>query len=673
MAMPDTLLLLQNNRIFKGVSPDELKKIAPVFRKKYYPRGARICQEGEISTKFYIILSGQVRVLKKNDQGDEVELAILDQGEFFGDIPLLPSEPRLTSIEVVIDAEVFETERDQFEAAIKDNTTILYNLGKLLSTKLHVEQTEPPQKKRRVRYPIICVYGTEENIGKSIVVINLGVSLIQQTKCRVVALDMGMKKQGLAALLKIEPTRYVDTSQINQAYIEGKIVTHQSMLDVISIAPELLLEETKGRESIAKILGILKNLYDYVIIDTSSRLNRSTFEAIDLSNMVLFVTSNITQEYPLIILDHQKVRMIINLSDETIDKEVIRRKGYYFLPRDYDTIDRFLATGTPFVAGEPDSGISRVFGSIARDIAGKKIGLALGGGSARGMSHIGVFQTLEKHRIPIDMIAGSSAGALIGSAYAAGLPIKTIEQAVLKWGSKLGLLRLTVPDFFDVNYYSKALVRSFLGRKASWDPRLFRLGVGVFSGVRVDKLYLHVVGDPDFSDLKIPLLVIALDINTGEEIVFERGNVRRAVRASLSIPGIFTPVAYQGRLLIDGSIVDPVPVNPLVQRDIDIVLAVNVTPSLQESLRSLRSSKKSGQLAVSRSPFMPMFDIAMRSLQSLQYELSTMKTTLASVHINPDVGEVSWSEFFNADRLIQKGAEATENVIAQIQHLRWET
>jgi len=670
--MPDTLLLLQHSRIFEGVSTDDLEKIAPAFHKRYYPRGARICQEGEISAKFYIILSGQVRVLKKNEQGDEVELAILGQEEFFGDIPLLSSEPRLTSVEVVIDAEVFETEREKFETVIKDNTTVLYNLGKLLSKKLHVDQTEP-QKKKRIRYPIICAYATEENIGKSMVVINLGVSLVQETKCRVIALDMGMKEQGLASLLKIDPVRYVDTSAINQSYIEGKIVTHQSMLDVISISPELLMEETKGRESIAKILGILKNLYDYVIIDTSSWLNRSTFEAIDLSNMVLFVTSNITQEYPLIILDHQKVRMIINLPDESANIELIRQKGFYFLPRDYETIDRFLSTGTPFVAGEPDTGISRVFGSIARDIAGKKIGLALGGGSARGMSHVGVFYTLEKHRIPIDMIVGSSAGALIGSAYAAGVPIETIEQAVLKWGSKFGLLRLTVPDFFDPKYYAKALFRTLRGRKTSWEPRLFRLGIGVFSGSYVDKLYLNVVGDPDFSDMKIPLLIAALDINTGEEVVFDRGNVRKAVRASLSIPGIFTPVAYQGRFLIDGSIADPVPVNPLVQKDIDIVIAVNVTPSLQESLRSLRSSKKSGQLAMSRSPFMPMFDIAMRSLQSLQYELSTMKTTLASVHIAPDVGEVSWSEFFNADKLIQKGKDATEEAISQIQHLRWET
>ncbi len=669
--MSDTLFLLQNNKIFDGVAAQDLEQLAPIFERKYYPRGARICQEGLVSSKFYLILSGQVRVLKENEEGQEVELNVLDQGDFFGDIPLLVSEPRLTSIEVIIDAEVFETHKDSFEGAIKHHTTVLHNLSKLLCKKLHHEQ-DKTRKKKRVKFPIICVYGTEEAIGKSLVAIHLGVSLIQETKCRAIVLDMGMKRPGVASLLKIEPVRDVDTPAINQSYIEENIVTHHSMLDVLSVAPELLLEETKGRESIAKILGILKNLYEYVIIDTCSQLNRSTFEAIDLSNMMLFVTSNIAQEYPLMILDHQKVRMVINLSDENINNELIRAKGYYFLPRDYEAIERVLETGTPFIIGDPKSSISLAFGRLARDIGGKKVGLALGGGSARGMAHIGVFRILEQYRIPIDMIAGSSAGALIGSAYAAGVSIDTIEKAVLKWGSKIGLLRLTVPDIFDVKYYANVLTRFLRKNKTNWDPRLLRLGIGVFSGVQVDKLYRNIVGDPDFSDMVIPLSVVALDVNSGEEITYETGNVRLAVRASLSIPGVFTPLAYNGRLLIDGTISDPVPVNALVQRGADIIIDVNVTPSLQDSSKSLRRSKQ-GTLTVSRSPLLPVFDIAMRSLQSLQYELASMKTTQASVHIIPDVGDVSWSEFFNADRLIQRGQEATEDAIPLIQRLRWET
>ncbi len=669
--MSDTVFLLQNNRLFKGVAVEELRKIAPIFERKYYPRGARVCEEGKVSSKFYIILSGQVRVLKKNKRGEDVELDVLDQGAFFGDMPLLATEPRVTSVEVVIDAEVFETEKHTFEKTIRNNTTVLYNLGELLCKKLHTGQDGTKQK-NRVKYPIICIYGTEEGIGKSIVAIHLGVSLIRETKCRVIVLDMGIKERGVASMLKLDSRRVVDGSRIDQAYIESKILTHSTMLDVLSVSPDLLMEETKGRESIAKILGILKNLYDYILIDTSSKLNRSTFEAIDLSNMMLFVTSNMVQEYPLIMLDHQKVRMVLNLTDDQSDQNLIQQHGYHLLPRDYKAIERFLESGRPFVEDGHESELSLAFGRLARDIGGKKIGLALGGGSARGMAHIGVFHTFEKYGIPIDMIAGSSAGALIGSAYAAGVSVQEIEDAVLKWGSKLGLLRLTVPDVFDPRYYSKTLLRLFERKKSIWDPRLFRLGIGIFSGVEVNKLYLNVVGDPDFNDLKIPLSVVALDVNSGEEVVFESGSVRLAVRASLSIPGIFTPLAYDGRLLIDGSIADPVPVNALVDRGADIIIAVNVTPSLQDSLQSLRSSKRQDELSVSRSPLLPAFDIAMRSLQSLQYEVSAMKTTQASVHIAPDVGDVAWSEFFNAGSLIEKGQEAAEEAISQIQHIRWE-
>ena len=163
--MSDTLFLLKSNRIFKGVSDADLKNIAPIFEKKYYPRGAKICEEGEMSSSFYILLSGQVRAMRKDAQGEDVELEVLDQGAFFGEMPLLASEPRLTSIEVIIDAEVFQADKERFENLIRSHTTILYNLGGLLSHKLNIEQKIGPKKKKRVKYPIVCVYGTEENIG----------------------------------------------------------------------------------------------------------------------------------------------------------------------------------------------------------------------------------------------------------------------------------------------------------------------------------------------------------------------------------------------------------------------------------------------------------------------------------------------------------------------------
>lgn len=633
--MENLIPLLQKNRIFKSVSLEELEKLAALFRRKYYPRGVRICREGEISNEFYILVSGQVRVLKKTESGDEIEFAYLSPGDFFGDMPLLAREPRLTSVEVVIDAEVLEITRDEFEKAIESHIPILKNLVELLSFKLR-QKRETIQNQQRSKYPIITVYSTEERIGKTLLVANLASSLVKETRKKVVVVDMGIKEESLARVLKIPPAKRISSSQITPGYLEEHTVSRGG-LEVVSIAPELLMEESKGRESIALILGILKDRYDYVLIDTSSKLSRSTFEALDLSNMVLFVTSNSSEEYPLIILDHQEVRAVLNLSDTGSGSIAKTRRGFHVLPRDYEASASFFKTGKPFILDYPHSELSKSLEALARDIGGKKIGLALGGGSARGMAHIGVLYALEEYGIPIDMISGTSAGALIGSAYAAGVPLDVIKTSVLKWGSKLGLLRLADVQFFKA---------------------------GLFGGDRVDKLFLDVVGDPDFSELKIPLSVVAMDLNTGEEVVFEKGNVRNAVRASFSIPGVFVPVKYRDRYLIDGSVVDPVPVKPLLDRGADMTLAVSVTPPLD-------TSEKPSFSGFSLMP--KVLDVIMRSLQSLQYEITHIKAMPASILITPEVGNIAWAEFYKADKLIEAGRKAIEQALPEIQRLRWNT
>jgi NTE family protein len=630
--MENLIPLLQKNKIFKEVPLEEIEKISELFRRKYYRRGIRVCQEGETSNEFFILVSGQVSVLKKTENDSEVELAYLGPGDFFGDMPLLPLEARLTSIQVVIDAEVLEISKDEFENAIEGHVTILKNLVELLSLKLR-QKRETNRRKQRTRYPIISVYSTEEQIGKTLLAVNMAASLVKEAHKKVIVVDMGIRDNGLARILDIPSHRRVSSTDITSAYLEERITNFAVDLDAISIVPELLIEESKGRDSIARVLSILKDFYDYILIDTCSRLNRSTFEAIDLSNMVLFITSNSSEEYPLVILDHQEVRTILNLSDIDAGNIVRMRRGFHVLPRDYEVASSFFKTGRPFILDHSSSELSKSLETLARDIEGKKIGLALGGGSARGMAHVGILQALEENGIPIDMISGASAGALIGSAYAAGISIKTIKESVLKWGSKKRLARLI--DFQI-------------------------LKPGLLGGNKVNQLYLDVVGDPDFSELKIPLCIIAMDLNTGEEVVFDKGSVLKAVRASLSIPGVFVPVHYAGRYLIDGSVVDPVPVKPLVDRGADITIAVSVTPSLEYSVKA------------SQVPFIPKaFDIVMRSLQNLQYEITHVKTMPASILIAPEVGGIAWTEFFKADKLIDIGRKAIEEALPDIHKIRW--
>ena len=181
---------------------------------------------------------------------------------------------------------------------------------------------------------------------------------------------------------------------------------------------------------------------------------------------------------------------------------------------------------------------------------GLKFGLALGSGSARGMAHIGVIQLLEAYHIPVDMIAGTSIGAVVGSVYATGASVKQMKEAALamKRSKTISLMVPTLP-------YS-----------------------GLISGNRAEEILKKLaLKDKTFDDLKIPFAAVATDIKTGAKVILNQGSVIRAVRASFSIPGVFTPVKYQDCYLVDGGLVDPVPVDVVQKMGADIIIAVSLT------------------------------------------------------------------------------------------------
>ncbi len=186
----------------------------------------------------------------------------------------------------------------------------------------------------------------------------------------------------------------------------------------------------------------------------------------------------------------------------------------------------------------------------------KKIGLALGSGAARGLAHIGVLKALQKKGIPIHLISGSSMGALVGACFAKMADISELEEVALRtdW---IQLIKLA-------------------------DPNLAFMFKGFIHGHKVKELLKTIIGDVKFKDLKIPLAVVTTDINTGDEVVIQEGSVIDAVRASISIPAIFTPVKIGNRFLVDGGIVTPVPVSVVRNMGADFVIACNVIHSLRD-------------------------------------------------------------------------------------------
>lgn len=296
----------------------------------------------------------------------------------------------------------------------------------------------------------------------------------------------------------------------------------------------------------------------------------------------------------------------------------------------------------------------------------RTVGLALGAGGARGIAHIGVLRAFAKAEIPIDAIVGTSVGALIGAVYAAG-QLENFERWVRKF------------DWPDV-------LRLF-------DPVWPRSGL--ISGTRALDQLAEVMGDWKIEDLAIPFAAVSIDLITGEEILMREGRVLDAIRASISIPGIFVPHRMGRRLLVDGALRNPVPVSHLEEMGSDVRVAVNLHA---QPVREIMRSKKardgstpgtiSAQLinlvdrrlarfrrrghrsrATDDGQVEPnLFEILTASMTVLEHELARHRLAREPVDvvIGPDVHSIRSFEFHKARKAIHAGLIATEKHLPEI-------
>ena len=322
-----------------------------------------------------------------------------------------------------------------------------------------------------------------------------------------------------------------------------------------------------------------------------------------------------------------------------------------------------------------------------------KVGLALGSGAARGLAHIGVLKLLKEKNIPIDMIAGSSMGALIGACYARRGEITDLEEIVLK-----------------IDWKQLAQLA---------DPNLALFFKGVIHGRKVKELLKAVIGNVEFKDLKIPLAVVATDVNTGDEVVMKEGSVIDAVRASISIPAIFMPVKLRDRFLIDGGIVNPVPVSVVKNMGAAFVIACNVIhkPQKRKSFSSTKRQKppvpKTQIFAIGESVFgrknaalaalnnkinkliqenkdaiqnfqkfingfkekiyrgaqkvdpntPSIFDAVIQAIYAMEYEIAKLKVKKADIIITPDTRHIAALEFYRGKEAIAEGYKAAKDTL----------
>ncbi len=246
-----------------------------------------------------------------------------------------------------------------------------------------------------------------------------------------------------------------------------------------------------------------------------------------------------------------------------------------------------------------------------------KIGLALGAGASRGLAHIGVLQVLEEHGITPDFIAGSSIGAIVGSLYAAGISPKMMEGIAKNLDMKL---------YYDVGI-----------------PRL-----GFMKGDKVEELIRLLTKDMTFDQLKVPLSITAVDLKSNQSVIINQGKVYKAVRASISIPGIFVPVFHEDQVLVDGGLLERLPTRVVRDMGADIIIGVDV------GFRGQHGDPSN------------ILGIILQSFEVMELALVENNFNEEDIYIYPQLADVNPLIFDRVDQCVAEGRRATLEVLDEI-------
>lgn len=635
----ERLSFLRKVPLFASLADKELRMISRGLRTLEVSRGDVVCKEGEVGDSFYIIRSGVVTVSTRKDHQERI-LNQLYRGDFFGEASLLTGEVRAASVTALLDVDLFVLPKESFEEILRGYPLVSLHLNRILCHRLKKTVSTAPAMLSPFLFTAI---GSEKGVGTSTFVGEVASILSSEIKKRVLVVDFEGGRLNAGAeftrAMVPDPQLLEDFDSPYKEVIERSWFKHASgfVIFLFPSAGDIRLVALIGGK-LSSILGVLQRNFDYVIFDLPPFLPGVSRRALRLSDRVLYLLSNGPEGVKSAKEKLGQIRAIVGHSPSVIQVGVSHLVGTSGLHR--SSIREVL--GVPEVpevwmerkeVRQKDVAKRRMSGPrrVARGIGGGRIGLALGSGGARGWAHVGVLEALEKEGIPIDMIAGTSIGALVGATYA-----KTMSAGET--------YRLTVGKFPDRMSTKRRIYDYTVPRR------------GFIKGAKILRMLREGLEDADFMDLTIPVAVVAVDIGSGEEVVVDKDSVSDAVRASIAIPGVIEPLRLGGKWLVDGGLLNPVPADVLIRKGMDFVIGV----CLENRRPRLEWDERKGPNII---------NILTRSFDLIRSHASRGVSEVLSVGIYPPVDDFRWDDFHRGDELARIGRESTYAVMDKIKGL----
>ena len=707
--------LLSELPLFADIPDEVMEELTPLLKDQRVESGTVLCEQGLFGTRISIIQSGQVRISITGDDDREQVLGFLGPGDPIGEMSVLSGERMSANVIAAVDTRLKTIDGETF-LAFCDKHPILYRrLLKILAERVRTGnrrrftarrgrvgwfisglQKYSPVVLNRVLTDCARLFSEETQTRPLLLVatplegaddVNTEVSqgLIPEDAHVV---ERGSDENFFAEIAEVNSDFQQEWSCIDDSWeilslrqvrkiVRNRIIgTVDECIEELRPSFSFILAHHRKRSLERLLKDRLPDddvvvLIDLISAERQVMASRKDYDAFvpephryppepktdywvvepdtlkELESLAKCVKNKGRIE---VVLVHRSERSILDYSRI---RKLFKGHSVHCFPVDgndeFAANESFQGLSFSLALGKAPSIAKK---RIIRELAHTQVGLALGGGGARGMAHIGVIKTLEEEGIPIDLIAGSSMGGIVAAVYAQGRPGPRLLADTRHYWANLGNFLF---DFLDYEFPRTNLLR---GRKIK------QIIKSVMEGVTIE-------------ECQIPLVLACTDLLTAKQVVLEEGNLGEAIIATGALPGIFRPVRWGKYLLVDGAVIDKVPAQALQNRGAKFIISVNVTPENDPNLDA--PSKKSHiGLRKTLNRFPPfkkwsqepnILQVISRSLGISGIHQARAQIDLIDVEIKPEVEEFDFLRFDQYDQIVEAGVVAAHKAIPEIRNL----
>ncbi len=672
--------LIEASSLFRNLQPDETAHILVRLQPATYASGTRILESGVWHGLLYIIASGTVSVFLQEDTGNSARIAQLGPGECFGEMSLITGEPPSATVRADEDITVWALQEEDFLTLIRTCPTLLQNINAILSRRLARTNRQILSHVAAEKIWLSLVHNPKALLEGSIIV-HIADALAMRSHKRVLMLEACGQDQAIGphfatlsnqlrpALLDCAQDRsLLQAHRASTSTIEGQ---YYPAFAAFAATSEQM--STLDASAIATILIDLAGYYNYLVLVTTQATPHAMVQTIaeQYTRTMVIVSANSIQNIaaelpparpepasanstqnvetgfalarpvPSFFVAHVPEHPTIGVQDRYTAK--LGHTVTRLLPADTALLEQCWDQQATLQQFAKTAELTKAVDFVARHIAHQTVGIAFGGGGARGFAHLGVLERLLRYGIPLDYIAACSSGIIAPGMHLIGKSTAESEEIFLE------IQRHIVQWSF---------------------PR-----TSIFSNRGLKRMLREYCGDLRFEDLLIPFATVAVDLSMRAGVVLDRGLLWQAALASVSLPGIFPPMLVGEHILMDAGMYDPVPIRLVRKMGADILIASELGGQEPPALESAASWFEEALLNDQNSARSPhIIDLLLRTYDLAMATIGMHSIREADIVIRPKLHRVSLRQFSEGRKFVATGREAVDQSLPELQkRLPWLT